>query len=148
MRRCILSTLSVALPAGCQHIRKELVPAAAYTASAQTSKFQVDSYSNFDIHLSVTAVSGTSPTMNVYVQKLLPDDSTWQDMASFAQVTATAAHRLSFISAGSSIAAVQTEALAAGSTVTTPVGGWMRLRWVIAGTSPSFTMEINGDFFA
>lgn len=139
--------MALSLTSGSRHARKTLEESAAHTSSDNTARFSVDSYTAADIHLSITAVAGTSPTLNVYVQKWLPDLSTWQDVISFTQATAASAQIASFVSAGNSVAAVQTEALAAGSIKTTLMGAYWRVRWVIAGTSPSFTFSVSADFF-
>ena len=141
-----MSTL--ALPMGQPHVRKELRASAAATSTGNTDRFQVSAFSAADILLDVTAASGTSPTLDVYIQKRLADSSTWQDIAHFAQNTGAAGKQiLSFVSSGNSVAAVQTDALTVNTVKTTLIGAEWRVRWVIAGTSPSFSFSVAGDFF-
>lgn len=141
-----MSTL--ALPMGQPHVRKVLRASAAATSTGNTDLFQVSAFSAADILLDVTAASGTSPTLDLYIQKRLPDSSTWQDIAHFAQNTGSAGKQiLSFVSSGNSIAAVQTDALTVNTVKTTLIGAEWRVRWVVGGTSPSFSFAVFGDFF-
>jgi hypothetical protein len=70
--------------------------------------------------LDVTAASGTTPTLNVTIEDTL-DGTTWNTVGTFAQKTA----------AGREVI-----------TVTTPFADRIRVRWVIAGTTPSFTFSV------
>ena len=94
------------------------------------------------------AVTGTSPTLNVYIQTLLPDGSTWQDIVSFTQITAATSRIAHFVTGAASEAAVQTEALTAGSIKAIGLGNYIRVRCVVGGTNPSFTdVVVTANFF-
>ena len=69
----------------------------------------------------MTAASGSSPTLDVSIQAS-PDDSVWSTLASFTQQTTT--------STAGSIPFKQT----------TNFGKYIRLNYVIAGSSASFTL--------
>lgn len=108
----------------------------------------IDNYTSADILTDVTAASGTSPTLDIYIQKLLSDNSTWQDVIHFAQITSTGKQIASIVASGNSVAAVQTAALTVNSIKTTLLGKTWRVHYVIGGTNPSFTFAVTGDFFA
>ena len=71
--------------------------------------------------LNVTAVSGTSPTLNVYIDIQDPISGSWVQQDAFPQVTAPTSLAL------------------AESVRSTKY----RVRWVVGGTSPSFTFSVN-----
>lgn len=70
--------------------------------------------------LHVTAVSGTSPTLDVTIQHS-PDNSTWADLVSFSQTTASTSERV---------------------TVSGSVDRYVRESHTIGGTSPNFTYTV------
>ena len=94
------------------------------------------------LYLKVTTVSGTSPTLDVYVQKLLPDRATYQDIAHFAQSTTTGGQVMHMVTGGNKIEAQQTNALAASTVNAVPFGSEWRISMVVAGTSPSFGLSL------
>lgn len=73
-------------------------------------------------YLNVTAVSGTSPTLDVKLQDS-PDGTAFYDLASFAQKTA-----------------VGKEAIR----VTQPFARRLKVVYTVGGTSPSFTFSVVG----
>jgi hypothetical protein len=73
------------------------------------------------LELTVSAVSGTSPSLAVVVEESTDGGNTWINKASFAARS----------TAGSEVI-----------TVPTPLRDSMRLRWTITGTSPLFTFSV------
>lgn len=127
-----------------------LFTSATVTASVSGAKIPgVEKYTSALFQLEVGTVSGTSPTLNVYIQTLLPDNSTWQDIVSFTQVTSSTSHQIAhFVTGASSLAAVQTEALSAGTIKAISLGFYIRVRCVVGGSTPSFgTTVVYGNFF-
>jgi hypothetical protein len=107
----------------------------------------VDGYTSADVFLTCTARSGTSPTLNVYIQKLSPDGSTWQDVASCTQLTNTGNQSFTTISA-STVPFTPTDATLTQTTMKlAQMGNTWRVKWVIGGTNPSFTFAVWGDFY-
>lgn len=124
--------------------------ATTLTASTSGAKIPgIEKYTSALFYLQCGTVTGTSPTLNCYIQTLLPDNSTWQDIASFTQIVASTASRVvHFVTGASSEAAVQTEALAAGSVKAIGLGHFIRVRCVIGGTNPSFaSVTVTANFF-
>ena len=70
--------------------------------------------------LAVTAAAGTTPTLNVVIEDTL-DGTNWNQVAAFAQKTGAAVEVLN---------------------VTAPFADRVRVRWTIAGTTPSFTFSV------
>lgn len=108
----------------------------------------LDSFSIADLQLKVSAASGTTPTLDVYVQKLLPDGSTWDDVGHFTQQTTTGSNVMTLVAGNQGIHAQATRNVASGATRTTHFGNTWRFDAVISGTNPSFTFAIFGDFYA
>lgn len=96
----------------------------------------------------VSAVTGTSPTIDIYIQQLLPDGTTWQDIAHFAQITGTANRIIWFVTGASSETAVQTAALTAATIKAINIGGTIRATVILAGTNPAATVAVFAHLYA
>ncbi len=72
------------------------------------------------VQLNVTAVSGTTPTLDVVVEDTL-DGVNWNTVGSFAQVTAVGRQVVNF---------------------SAPFADRIRVRYTVGGTSPSFTFAV------
>lgn len=126
-------------------------------------------YQSAIIILNVSAASGTSPTLNVYVQSKLPQPAgadltggfptgtaIYDDFLAFTQLNATGTQIARVIASGpaagtpatsGSLAvgmdyAKQDAALTANNYRIGPFGGMWRVKYKIAGTSPSFTFSV------
>lgn len=115
--------------------RVTIVPTAAQTVSGQSGPQQPGFYRELLLFLRVTAVAGTTPTLNVFVD--LSDDggATWFQTAQLGPAN---------------ISAVPTQPYAATYLLTLAAtgpngafGDTYRIRWVIAGTTPSFTFQVT-----
>lgn len=92
------------------------------TASADGDTFDVGSKSGSCLTLSVTAASGTTPTLDITVSTS-EDNSTWRTLGTFTQATGTTSERKSFGKPDRYMRAVAT----------------------LGGTTPSFTFSVSGD---
>lgn len=119
--------------------------------------------------INVSAASGTSPTLNVIVQDKLGQALTgasadasglfptgtaiYDDLLAFSQMTTTGTRIARMVtgplapSANSSVVtsvdyATLNGTLTAGNARVGPATGLLRVTWVIAGTSPSFTFSV------
>lgn len=129
------------------HSRKELVASAARTASDTSELFKhIQNFTSATVCLKVTAKSGTSPTLDVYIQKQLPSGS-YTDVAHLTQATDTGEWYVDLVAAGNIASAAQDAAISAGSVKSCLLGSAWRVKWVLGGTNPSFTFEVHGDFF-
>ena len=124
-----------------------LYPSTTLTVTTSGNKFiGVERYTTALFFLVAATVTGTSPTYDVYIQRLLPDNTTWQDIIHFTQVTTTSNQIAHFVTGASSIAAVQTAALAAATTKAISLGGAIRAHVVVGGTNPSASIAVYADF--
>jgi len=114
---------------------------AAQNLTASTSGANIpgmEKYTSALFYLTIGAVGGSTPLIDVYIQTLLPDATTWQDIAHFTQVTSsTVSEIIHFVTGASSVAAVQTEALASATIKAIGLGHTIRVRVKMAGTSPT-----------
>jgi hypothetical protein len=129
-----------------------LVPSAARTSNGNTGAIVINDMDmeNLLVRLSVTAASGTSPTLDVYFQQSLDGGSTWVDVAHYPQVTGTLSspHYLNLAVGASNVisSGVGDGTIAANSLGTSLVSNVWRIRWVIGGTSPSFTFAVDAFY--
>ncbi|KKM78217.1 hypothetical protein LCGC14_1362190 [marine sediment metagenome] len=123
--------------------RREILASAARTATGNSDTLTgIERYTSFVALIDVTANGGTSQTLDVAVQTLLPDGITWQPLAQFQQFTTSNLMRVaSVVSGGDSIGDVDTT-LAAGTIKDFVLGDTFRVRFVIGGTNPSFTFAV------
>ena len=137
--------------------REILVPSAARTVSGTSGIIKLaEERSSGDfwpavagvIMLDVTAASGTTPTLDLFIQEILPDGVSVNDWARFAQVTAAGQRVIRAIPTGSGVEGVkQDAAMAAGNPKAGPIPTTLQVKWVIGGTTPSFTFSVQADFY-
>lgn len=98
-----------------------LVPSAARTANGDSGIWEgYGPTSTLRVQLNVTAISGTSPNLTVFVEDSL-DGTNWNQLFAFAARTAVGREVLDF---------------------TGPYSDMIRVRWVITGTTPSATFGV------
>ena len=119
------------------------------TLAAWTPQVGMERYTSAEFFISVASVTGSTPLFDIYIQTLLADGSTWQDLVHFTQITTTATERAFFVtSAATATAAVQTAALAAATIKTgISLGHTIRVHVVAAGTTPSALIKAYGSFY-
>jgi hypothetical protein len=89
------------------------------TANGNTSDIDVGPFIMAEVALNVTSVSGTSPTLSVYLEgKVGP---LYKTIWAIENITAPSTHFLS---------------------ITHLAFRYIRVRWVVGGTSPSFTFAV------
>ena len=142
--------LTVTIPKCDSAINQTLVPTAAYTASDTAGPFPVDFFSSAEITVAVTSCSGS---LDVYCQKLLADDTTYDDIEHFAQwttgtFTTTGTYVLSFVNGGNTINQQKAAGLAVNTVNTVHFGSKWRIKYVIAGASATVTFGVFGNFRA
>ncbi len=98
------------------------------------------------VEVNVSAASGTTPTLDLYFQESLDNGATFKDVAHFTQITTTTASPV-YLKLGlgnnaiadAVVGAIGDATVAAGSLGLPVISGVLRLKWVIGGTTPSFT---------
>lgn len=94
------------------------------TASQNFGAGDVQNYSESQVALNVTAVAGTSPTLDIDYQVSLDDGVTWFTKDSFAQATTTGTELI---------------------TLTAPIGVRGRFVCTLGGTAPDFTFTLKQE---
>jgi hypothetical protein len=91
------------------------------TASGSTTDIDVSLYSILEIEVKVTAVSGTTPTLDVYIEGKFEATRDYKVLASQTGITSTGVWFL---------------------VINPLVFRYIRVRWVVGGTTPSFTFTV------
>jgi hypothetical protein len=99
------------------------VASGARTASGTGAAFETVSADSIEGFLSVTAASGTTPTLDVRLETSLDAGTTWSTVAAFTQITAVGTRNKVF----------------------GPLGDSCRWAWTIGGTTPSFTFAVAAE---
>ena len=94
------------------------------TASGNSPDIDVSTISALEVELKVTAVSGTSPTLDVYIEGKFETTGDYKTLASQTGITSTGTWFF---------------------TINPLVFRYVRVRWVVGGTSPSFTFGVYGQ---
>ena len=109
--------------AGADSATLTLIPSAVFTATGNGAAVDSAGADGGVFKLDVTAASGTTPTLDVKIQVLAFDGTTWLDVATFAQKTGVASEFKSVSLTGRKVRAIYT----------------------IGGTTPSFTFSVVGE---
>jgi hypothetical protein len=135
----------------------ELLASAAQTDSDVSAAVEdLREYNGGTFFLNVTAAAtDAGDTLNVYVQRLLPDGTTWDDIVAFTQVlgnggTVAYVADVIFDSQASDERVAQDAALTAGTVNAVPFADDLRVKWVIvdvAADDASFTFSVTADLF-
>ncbi len=96
----------------------------------------------------MVAVLSCSGTVNVWLQKLMADGSTFADICHITSLTnSTETKAVSFVNGGNTVYIPSNQVLASGSVLTLNFGSAWRLAWQLSAAS-TMSMGIYGDFFA
>lgn len=123
---------------------KVIQASAAQTATTQTTKFTLPLSDAYTFYVNATAVTGTSPTLDICWQTSTDNGTTWVNVPwRHTQITAAGVTFLT-VRLGLGIGEVGAEGAVAltGGTLTKPAVvdvNNCRLSYTIGGTSPSFT---------
>ena len=98
------------------------VASAAITSTATTAAVTPTFGTAYQVNIPVTAVSGTTPTMDVVVQESDDSGTNWFDIYHFPRITATGMYR---------------------SPLLPLIGNRIRYVQTLTGTTPSFTRTVN-----
>lgn len=104
-------------------------------------------YESLSVGLFVTTATGTTPTLDLWLQVQGPDGN-FYDVYRWAQQTAaTTANNQIWVglSAGGGrlVGTVGSKTIAVNTLGVPLLGRTMQLAWTVAGTSPSFTFSVN-----
>lgn len=109
-----------------QGIEIALHSSRAETASGQAKPFPIlREYTEAIFVLDVTAASGTTPTLDVTIETYDPVSNKWDTIVTFTQKTGTGTEWKHSLDTGKKL------------------GNIIRAKYVIGGTSPSFTFTVS-----
>lgn len=101
----------------------DLLASAARTASGSTAAIAgFGDRTTLRAQVDVTAAAGTTPTLDVVIEDTL-DGTNWNVVGTFTQKTAAGREVIN---------------------ITAPFADRLRVRWTVAGTTPSFTFSVLG----
>lgn len=100
---------------------------AAQTANGNSADLPVGTFDQLAVDVNVTAVSGTTPSMTLSVQRK-GADGVYYPLWTSAAITAVG---------------VTSTDIGPGLTVAKSIAGLVRLVWTITGTTPSFTFSAS-----
>lgn len=115
--------------------RAVIQPSAAQTASGQTVAQQPGFYREILFLLKITAVAGTTPTLNCFVDVSDDGGTTWYQAAQLGPANIASVPAAPFSS--------QYLLTMAAANANGAFGDTYRVRWTIGGTTPSFTFQIT-----
>lgn len=133
-----------------------LLASAARTANGQGGVIvPIGRFTAAKIWLNVTAASGTSETLNVFIQDAMRDiqagavegDATtgayiYDDYGAFDQMTAVGTDYIRTVGGGNVVHTGSDAALSAGTVRNGPIGDVWRIKWTTGGTNESFTFYV------
>jgi hypothetical protein len=99
--------------------------AGTFTTSGSSADISVDNFSSARFWIKVTAVSGTTPTLDVYIEGKYEQTGDYEPLVSKTGITAVGAFLI--------------------GQVDNLVFRFIRVRWVVGGTTPSFTFTVTGQ---
>jgi len=119
----VLSSSEIALPVDLQYRYKagSTIFSGTVTASGSTAEIIVEQFSALEVLVKVTSVSGTEPTLSIYIEGKFETTGDWKTLAAQEGITTTGTRFL---------------------TINPLIFRVIRARWVVGGTTPSFTITI------
>ncbi len=104
-----------------------LFASAAITTGATHGPFNVGPFAELALDINITARSGTSPTIQFFIDRIGADNVAYNIYAS-AAISATGQTSTS---------------IGSGFVINQSFGSSMQIRWVTGGTTPSFTTSVS-----
>lgn len=122
----------------------DLVPQTSGTTAATYTSSAVQCGWASSALIQVTTANLTG-SLDVKVQTLLPDGTTWADLAAFTQITTNTTRVLNLVSAGNSEYAKTDGTLTAGTFVNGLIGSALRVKYIV--TTGPVDILIAAEFF-
>lgn len=104
-----------------------VLPSGAITSNGNSSDLNVANYSELLIDANITAVAGTTPTLQLFIDRKAADGN-YYPIWNSPSITATGQ---------------ASDSIGAGLNKAQSFAGTVRVRWVLGGTTPSFTLSIS-----
>jgi hypothetical protein len=130
------------------YVRMDLVASAARIADGTSGALELVNGLHSGVFILVaSAVTGTSPTLDLGIQVSPDNGTTFFTMFRFAQITSAVTRRLAvkFVvaDAGSEALIDSADPTGGALSVGVPITKWIAIRWNIGGTNPSFTFRVH-----
>jgi len=118
-----IANAEIMVPSDIQAVFKDkaVLFSGTVTANGNTADIDMSRITVLEIELKVTSVSGTNPTLSVYVEGKFEDSGDYKPLVYQENITGTGVWFL---------------------TITKLAFRYIRVRWVLGGTSPSFTFAV------
>ena len=143
-------TTAVSLKRHPTYGRVAIIPTAAYTVAStpviSSTLKGSDWFDTFNLLLTVTTLSGSSNTVDLYIQGLAADGTTWYDVGKMTQKTAAGTYFYSYRPAGVWEFTVTDASASEGQTNTINMPSQMRIKVALGGTS-TITFQVDMEFF-
>jgi hypothetical protein len=122
--RVNLANAEVILPVEVQSNYKHsfTIYSGTVTANGNTNDIDVESYSALELQVKVTAVSGTTPALSVYIEGKFDTTGDYKPLVYQENISSTGIYHF---------------------TITQLIFKTIRVRWSVSGTSPSFTFSVD-----
>jgi hypothetical protein len=128
VRETKLVDATITQPVDLQYRRKEnlgVLVSGTFTSNGNSPDINVDNFSSVRFWVRVTAASGTSPTLAIHIEGKYEQTGEYETLVSRTGITATGSYLI--------------------GQVDNLVFRFIRIRWVVGGTSPSFTFTVTGQ---
>jgi hypothetical protein len=97
------------------------------TASGNSNDIDFGIYKYVEIELKVTAISGTSTSLDFYIEGKFEDSANYKPLVYQTGITAIGSYYF---------------------TINPLIFRYIRVRWIVSGTSPSITFGVNAQVMA
>lgn len=146
IRRLLAAVLALLLsaPAWAGATRVELLASAAQIATGNGGGIAVGNLKELTVYVDLTAISGTAPLLDVWLQSSSDGGTNWYDMLYEAGSMDAAANAVPGSSSTWSRDVLSgVSATSRATAIYKSFGDLVRVRWVISGTTPSFTFSVK-----
>jgi hypothetical protein len=141
----LLLALLLPSPAFAGSTRFEIQTSGAQGASSNSGGTPVSGIREMVVYFDCTASSGTGETLDMWLQGSSDGGTTWFDLPferstpadADGTETATIANGRDFVNMAADVACVDS------ASVYTVFGDYVRVKWIIAGTTPSYTFSVK-----
>jgi hypothetical protein len=119
---------TISKPIDLQHRRKGnlgVLVSGTFTTSGASADISVDNFSSVRFWIKVTAVSGDTPTLDVYIEGKYEQTGDYEPLVSKTGIIGVGAFLI--------------------GQVDNLVFRFIRVRWVVGGTAPGFTFTVTGQ---
>lgn len=131
-------------------VTKTILTKTTYGTSGETDKIVgCSQFKSFLFTVKIANQAGTSPTLNVYLQNLMPDGSTWGDFASLTQITTNGTYQQPYVVGATAPASftLTDGTLTAGTVKVMPICDILRVKLTYGGTNPRHDVTLGIEFF-